>query len=172
MAPFRYVADSVNSPGVEQLRVTIYDLRRTEPFVTLDFAVTCLSEGGNCDDNSDLDGSASDENPSPDRVALVDTADNKEYLPVEDSQQQTYGSKLTGIVIGGSVPTELAWVKFAAPPASVKAADVAFSDGGPQIFSASILDSATPPTPAESLTSVSLGKAGAIYLRDPSTGTE
>jgi outer membrane protein OmpA-like peptidoglycan-associated protein len=149
VAPFPYVADSVNSPGVDQLRVAIYDLRRTGPFLTLDFSVTCLSAGGNCDYNSDLDGYASDENPSPDGVALVDATNNKEYLPVEDTQQQTYGSKLTGIVIGGGVPTELAWVKFAAPPASVTAVDVAFPDGGPQISNVPIVDSATPPTPAQ-----------------------
>lgn len=71
--------------GPDQMRITIYDLRRQGPFVVLDFGFVCVQASGDHCDISDL------EPPGPagitaDGVSLVDPVAQKEYRAVVDSQ--------------------------------------------------------------------------------------
>ena len=135
------------SPGVtesavigdsDRYKISIYDLRRNGPYVTLDFGIVCQSAGGNgCQSRVDFDGSNFANSNVFNTVAgveLVDPVQQKEYQEVQDSKNEFFCSGVPSSIPVGPT-THLAWANFAAPPASVKSLDVAFVNGGPQ-FSA------------------------------------
>ncbi len=135
--------------GQEPSHVTIYDLRRSGPFVTLDFAVKCeVASGAGCSPGFDFSGNANTPSYTPDGVSLVDPVNDLQYTPVTDSQGAFDGSRLPSTLYK-SDPAQLAWVTFKAPPASVKSIDVLFPDGGPQISNLAISDGGAAPTPAQ-----------------------
>ena len=128
-------------------RMTIYDLRRHGPFLTLDFAAKCLVSGSlGCDgdaffhEHEIVVGQAEE-------IKLIDTTNNVAYWPVTDSQQDTYASQ--GVGGNATLPPALFWVTFPAPPPSVKAMDVTFMNGGPEVPNVPITTAATGPTPSE-----------------------
>ncbi len=115
--------------GPDQMRITIYDLRRQGPFVVLDFSFTCEHSGiGSTCGGSDF-APALSSSLTADGVTLIDPAGQKEYWAVTDSQGRSATSQLPSVSTSG--PAGLAWVKFPAPPASVRALDVLFPNGGP-----------------------------------------
>lgn len=148
--------DTWGSSGPDHLRVTIYDLRRSGPFVVLDFGVVCVqpvSGSSECTGKYDFTPSAQQGHAPVGAssyrsggVYLIDPGANKEYRPVTNSLRRPQTSLLPSEIPVSSTPT-LAWAKFPAPSASAKALDVVFPNGGPQIPSVPI--SATQaPTPS------------------------
>ncbi len=135
------------APG-DPMRVTIYDLRRNGPFVTLDFGIQCLDPNSGCATIGDFDPqfeSASEESTysyTAAGVSLVDPVGNKQYWPVLDAQQHPDSSRLPGSIIDSNI--HLAWVTFLAPPASVNSLDVLLPRGGPAIPAVPITSAAAP----------------------------
>lgn len=123
--------DTTNTGSITQYRVSVHDLRRAGPFVTLDFALTCLS--ATCDPSNELSRRIQSAPSASIGVAsaidLVDPAGSKEYQVVRDSQQRADTSSLpiTGLNAGDTIQV---WATFPAPPASVTALDVLFGNGG------------------------------------------
>lgn len=116
----------------DHYRITIYDLRRSGPYVTLDFGIVCTqSHLSSCFGETDFSGEGLSGLSTAGGVALVDPQQKKWYTPVRDSRNQPYTSQTGGVDVGPTV--HLAWATFAAPPASVSAMDVVFPDGGPQV---------------------------------------
>jgi len=142
-------------PEADHLRVTIYDLRRSGPFVILDFGVVCVQPTSGfpgCTTENDFAPSqqygASATEASFYRsggVDLIDTAASKEYRPVANVAGRPETSVLPFQLPVSSTPA-LAWAKFPAPPASVTSLDVVFPNGGAQIPSIPI-STAPAPTP-------------------------
>lgn len=149
IASFTYVQDQ-NTYQQSYSRVTIYDLRRWGPYVTLDFGEKCLTSSG-CtgaffNTNSGNYGGVPDE--TPDDTSLVDPTNNLEYLPVTDAKGNEFSS-VDWTSADASTPLRLMWIKFPAPPASVKSLDVLFTGGGPEIPNVPITTAASGPTPAQ-----------------------
>jgi outer membrane protein OmpA-like peptidoglycan-associated protein len=152
--------------GADLWRVTIYDLRRNGPFVTLDFGAHCLDRQ-TCSGGAFFVGS--DPLDTPRGISLIDTTNNLEYLPVTDSQSRTYASQNPGGY--PSLPERLYWVTFPAPPASVTSLDVAFSNGGPQVPDVPITTAATGPTPSQVGPNVTAATPGRFAEPPNSTST-
>jgi outer membrane protein OmpA-like peptidoglycan-associated protein len=145
---FTYVQDQ-DTYQQSYSRVTIYDLRRSGPYVTLDFGQKCLTSSG-CSGvffstNSGNYGGAPDETPAD--ISLVDPANNLEYLPVTDAKGNEFSS--VDQSTSASDPVTLMWVRFPAPPPSVTSLDVLFTGGGPEVPHVPITTAAAGPTPAE-----------------------
>jgi outer membrane protein OmpA-like peptidoglycan-associated protein len=133
-------------PGPDQMRITIYDLRSQGPFVVLDFSFACTQGGvGSTCDQSDFAPPLSS-GTTAEGVSLVDPVAQKEYRAVTDSQGRPATSAVPSV--STSSPPSLAWVKFPAPPASVRAVDVVFPNGGPLVTGLPI-GSGQAPTPAQ-----------------------
>jgi outer membrane protein OmpA-like peptidoglycan-associated protein len=131
-------------------RVTIYDLRRWGPYVTLDFGEKCLTNSG-CsgaffNTNNGNYGGVPDETPGD--TSLVDPENNLEYLPVTDAKGNEFSS-VDWTSANATTPFRLMWIRFPAPPASVKSLDILFTGGGPEIPDVPITAAASGPTPAE-----------------------
>lgn len=150
--------------GADLWRVTIYDLRRNGPFVTLDFGAHCLDKQ-TCSGGAFF--AANDPLDTPRGVSLIDTTNNLEYLPVTDSQSRTFASQNPGGY--PSLPERLYWVTFPAPPTSVTSLDVAFSNGGPQVPDVPISTAATGPSPSQVGANVSAATPGPFA--EPPNGT-
>jgi outer membrane protein OmpA-like peptidoglycan-associated protein len=122
----------------DRYKITVYDLRRHGPFLTLDFGIVCQAAGSNdCRSKVDFDGSNfADANVfnTVAGVVLVDPVQQKEYQEVQDSKNECFCSGVPSSMRVGPT-THLAWANFPAPPASVTSLDVAFVNGGPE-FSA------------------------------------
>lgn len=147
----------------QSYRVSIYDLRRDGPYVVLDLGIVCGSSG--CDTGSSfappLGGSESltlNGLNEASGVTLVDPVNDKQYGVVYDAKQNPQASRLPrDSILDQSL--HLAWVKFPAPPASVRALDVVFPNDGPQISNVPLSDSPAPlPT--------SLGPNGTAETRE------
>jgi OmpA-OmpF porin, OOP family len=133
-------------PGPDQMRITIYDLRRQGPFVVLDFSFACEHAGiGSGCGGSDFAPALSSA-LTADGVTLVDPVAQKEYWAVTDSQGRPATSTVPSASTSG--PPGLMWVKFPAPPASVRALDVVFPNGGPLVTGVPI-GTGPAPTPAQ-----------------------
>lgn len=137
----------------QKMRVTVYDLRRSGPFVILDFSLACLtsdvcaSGGVFASPNCTSDETAPGCQDSADGITLVDPVNNKEYGAVLDVHGNPDASG--GLQdVNDSSPPQLGWVKFPTPPPSVSSLDVAFPDSGPVIAAVPITNT-TAPTPAE-----------------------
>lgn len=146
---FTYVQDQITYQQ-SYSRVTIYDLRRWGPYVTLDFGEKCLTSSG-CtgvffSTNSGNHGGVPDETPGD--TTLVDPTNNLEYLPVTDANGNEFSS-VDWTTADASPPERLMWIKFPAPPPSVKSLDVLFTGGGPEIPNVPITTAAAGPTPAQ-----------------------
>jgi outer membrane protein OmpA-like peptidoglycan-associated protein len=126
--------------GAEPLKVSIYDLRRSGPFVTLDFGITCENQSG-CGVGSDFAFvTLRDENtPSTIKafgntaggVMLIDPSNRLEYRAVTDSSGRPFASSLP-FHVDDSL-THLAWVTFRAPPQTAGTMSVVFPMGGPVV---------------------------------------
>jgi OOP family OmpA-OmpF porin len=125
-------------------KVTIYDLRRWGPYVTLDFGAKCLDKEG-CDGNAFYNPEQA--GGAPEDMSLIDTTNNEEYLPVTDSQGREFASQAPSAY--PSTPFTLMWVTFPAPPPSVSSMDVTFREGGPEVPDVPITTAASGPTPSE-----------------------
>ena len=135
----------------ENLRLSVYDLRRDGPYVVLDFGITCLNGSSSpCDGELDF---AAPAHSGPQVTAnantasgvmLVDPVAHKEYQPVRDSQNRPFASQVPASI--ADADEHLAWVVFAAPPSSVTTLDLAFPNGGPQVRGVPISSTASPPT--------------------------
>lgn len=126
-------------------RVTIYDLRRWGPYVTLDFGAKCLSSStcaGDAFYNPEQSGGL------PGDIGLIDPNNNKEYLPVTDSQGREYASEDPG-GSATATPFMLMWITFPAPPSSVSSLDIGFPGGGPQVPNVPITTASSGPTPSQ-----------------------
>jgi hypothetical protein len=86
---FSYVEDE-DFYAPSPWRLTIYDLRRWGPYVTLDFAAKCLDKSG-CQGNAFYDPLRAQ--GAPEDMTLIGPANNQEYLPVTDSQGREYVSQ-------------------------------------------------------------------------------
>jgi outer membrane protein OmpA-like peptidoglycan-associated protein len=137
--------------GTKQVQVTIYDLRRDGPFLTLDFKATCVSEG--CSDGFDAfafafyEGEGTFDAGSLAGIKLLDPVNKKVYRAVQDAGQNVWQSKLDISLVGS--PSQLLWVKFPAPPASVTKLDVLFPIGGPQLPDLPITTASAGPSAAQ-----------------------
>ena len=172
-------ADDYAEPAIniDRLRVTIYDLRRSGPFVILDFGAVCVQPANDTcatglaftPSEHERGVNASAGSVIPDRSAgvyLVDPTASKEYRPVADRLGRADTSLLPHEQPVGSTPV-LAWAKFPAPPASVTSLDVVFPNGGPQISSIPISSGA-----AHTPTSVAAAQpAPGAYPADSTTTT-
>ncbi|MDQ2728064.1 MAG: protein kinase [Actinomycetota bacterium] len=133
--------DSVTESGYapDQYRLTLYDLRRAGPFVTLDFGIVCAQSSGSCVSEFDFGTPEGKDGPpvhaaynTASGVALIDPTQKKEYREVEDSQQRPECSDIgPSIDVGPTV--HLASATFPAPPASVSTMDVIFPNGGARV---------------------------------------
>lgn len=170
---------AAGAPGQpDHLRVSIYDLRRSGPFVVLDFGVACVQASDSC--NLAFDFAANDrtqQGPTVYRdngfgtasgVTLVDPLAKQQYLPVTDSEKRPDSSDMRGTENVGSVALE--WVKFPAPPPSVRAVDVLFPQGGPVITGVPI-GSGPAPTPSEVGPGVQPATPAAFAYPESSTDT-
>lgn len=127
---------AINQPI--QYRVAIHDLRRSGPFVTLDFALTCLSSM--CLPSYDLAQGAKEPGAAS-GVELVDPAAGLEYQVVKDAQNRGYTSSLGSMTAGQTVQV---WATYPVPPASVTAMDVLFGNGGAWIHDIPVSSAAAP----------------------------
>ena len=146
--------EDVTEPGGDHVRVTIYDLRRSGAFVTLDFGITCENPTAGCTTVNEF-ASSSYEDYTAGGISLVDPLGNKQYWPVLDAQHHPDSARLPLGISDSQV--HLAWVTFAAPPASVATMDVLLPQGGPAILRVPI---STGPPP--SATKVGAGVVAAI----------
>ncbi len=143
---FQYSTD-----GTKVMQVTIYDLRRDGPFLTLDFKASCVSQG--CSDGFDAfafafyEGEGTFDAGSLAGIKLLDPVHNKVYRAVQDTGQDVWQSKLDISLLGS--PSQLLWVKFPAPPASVSDLDVLFPIGGPQLPAVPITTASAGPSLAQ-----------------------
>jgi outer membrane protein OmpA-like peptidoglycan-associated protein len=146
---------AAQSDQPDHMRVSIYDLRRSGPFVVLDFGVRCVGASDSCSLEYDFAASSHAQQVSrkyaengystASGVTLVDPLAKQQYLPVVDSQGRPDSSKLSDLDVGS--PVMLEWVKFRAPPSSVHALDVLFPEGGPVVAGVPI---STGPAPSPS----------------------
>ena len=154
-----FAAASGGTPSYpDHLRVSIYDLRRSGPFVVLDFGVRCVQSPSpdGCALAFDLaagthssygyGGYAEAGFGTASGVTLVDPLAKEQYLPVTDSHGQPDSSDMRGSEAVGS--TVLEWVKFAAPPSSVHALDVLLPESGPVVTGVPI-SSGPAPSPSQ-----------------------
>lgn len=142
----------------QKLRVSVYDLRRQGPFVVLDFGVACPTPAAGCDaqfafarPSSSGDSIASGANAQEDSystaggVTLLDPAANLQYQAVTDSHDHVDSSDVESI---NDSNLHMEWVKFPAPPSSVRSLSVLFPGGGPVVADVPITNSAAP-SPAQ-----------------------
>jgi outer membrane protein OmpA-like peptidoglycan-associated protein len=137
--------------GSEEIGITIYDLRRTGPFVTLDFKAACLA-GSGCEQGTGFafnfyEGEGTFGSNSLGGIRLLDPINDKVYRPVQDAGQNVWQSTLDISLV--SSPSQLLWVKFPAPPPSVTHLDVLFSNGGPQVSAMPITTASVGPSRSE-----------------------
>ncbi len=142
-ATFNYLEDE-DFYAPSPWRVTIYDLRRWGPYVTLDFGARCLDSAG-CEGNAFYDPHQA--GGAPGDMTLIDTINNEEYLPVTDSQGREFVSQAPSAY--PSTPFTLMWVTFPAPPTSVTSLDLTFREGGPQVSNIPITTASSGPTPSQ-----------------------
>jgi len=125
----------------DRYKVSVYDLRRNGPYLTLDFGIACQAAGRNgCQSKVDFDGTNFANANVFNTVAgvvLVDPAHQKEYKEVQDNKNEFFCSGVPSSIPVGPT-THLAWANFAAPAASVTSLDVGFVNGGPQFSSVPI----------------------------------
>jgi len=136
--------------GTTQLRVTIYDLRRTGPFLTLDFKAACVSQGCSGFDGFAFhfyEGEGTFGPNSLGGIRLLDPVNNKVYRPVQDAGQNVWQSKLD--ISLEAATSEKLWVKFPAPATTVTKLDVLFSNGGPQVPAMPITTASAGPSAVE-----------------------
>jgi outer membrane protein OmpA-like peptidoglycan-associated protein len=145
-------------------RISIYDLRRVAPsYVVLDFGIAC-EEPTNIGCGTRFDfalpgstGEARNGFNEASGVTLVDPVSDKEYGVVHDARLNPQASALPyNSILDNSL--HLGWVKFPAPPASTRALDIVFPNGGPQVANVPLSDTPAPlPT--------SLGPGGTAQTR-------
>ena len=142
----------VAMPLGDQMQVTVYDLRRFGPFLTLDFGIQCLQPVAGCGTrgdfaprNEDATQEVTDTNTAA-GVSLVDPIGNKRYWPVLDGQQRPDSSLLPGEINDSAI--HLAWVTFVAPSTSVSTMDVVLPQGGSVILGVPI-NTGPPPSASE-----------------------
>ena len=91
-----YTAPWINGPN--SYKVSIYDLRRDGPFLTLDFKGTCVSQG--CTDGFSAfafdfyEGEGTFDATSLAGIRLLDPVNNKVYRVVQDAAGDDWESKL------------------------------------------------------------------------------
>ncbi len=175
--PFATVDDfAAQSDQPDHLRVSIYDLRRSGPFVILDFGVSCVQASDSCSLEYDFaaDTHAQEGSRKYTRngwgaasgVTLVDPLAKQQYLPVIDSEDRADSSQLSDTGVGSGV---LAWVKFRAPPPSVHKLDVLFPDGGPVVTGVPI---GSGPAPSPGQVGPGVQAAAPANFAYPATSTE
>lgn len=135
------VTGGVGGDQPDHYRLTIYDLRRWGPYVTLDFGIACTkATSGSCDTESDFavrpsSGLGTTSGLTLNDVGaiqLVDRVQKKEYGEVTDAKLDRYCSAIPpSLDVGQAV--HLAWATFPAPSASSSTMDVIFPNGGPEI---------------------------------------
>lgn len=119
-------------------RIDIFSLRRSGPFLTLNLVFACDRADGDryasCDGTFDFieTGVNTDDFNTMAGLRLLDPGAAREYRVVRNVDDQPYASALESSYDPGSRRYR-AWVRFAAPPASVKAIDLAFPNGGPHV---------------------------------------
>lgn len=121
----------------DRYHLSIYDLRRSGPYVIVDFGIVCAQADPSmgCGTESDFGSARSHIAEGFNTVgglALIDPMQHKEYSEVTDSQDRPYCSAIGAFTdIGPAV--HLAWATFPAPPPSVSSMDIVFPEGGPQV---------------------------------------
>lgn len=140
--------------GPQQLRISIYDLRRDGPFAVLDFGITCLTPSTGCGLSGNFAPAGSARGPvvgdtgqdvyEPSGVFLVDPLGENAYHPVRDAERRPFTTTFASHDTLHDSLTHLEWVRYPAPPASVGSIDVVFPDGGPQFTRVPISSGAAP----------------------------
>jgi OmpA-OmpF porin, OOP family len=163
------------APGPEPMTVSIYDLRRNGPFVTLDFSIRCDTPSDGCDAGSLFAFVSLRQENTPDTikargntaggVMLIDPSGGREYQAVTDAQGRPFASSLPFSINDSLV--HLAWVTFPAPPDSVSTMSVAFPMGGPVVPDIPI--SSKPAPSASDLGSGAVAAAAAPFAVPPGT---
>ena len=159
----------------DRFRVTIYDLRRTGPYVTLDLGVVCLPATGASCSNDDF--SLPPYKDLPDAlhrgtyatiggIRLIDPAHAKEYEVVRDAHDRAFSSQFSGGFDPGSMIYQ-AWAKYPAPPSSVTSMDLLFPWSGPAVTNVPVT-TGPPPSPSAP---VSVAPAGPFDRPPGSTDT-
>lgn len=150
---FDMVTDPADSSILSHFRVTVYDLRRSGPYLTLDLGIACRSAidgngskgpSSSCDsEESFAYATGADRVPvalgagktagTIGGIRLVDPAHAKEYEVVRDAKGEPFGSQLDfSTEVGPTV--HQAWAKYAAPPPSVTSMDLLLPQGGPAVL--------------------------------------
>ena len=170
-----FAAGSGGQP--DHLRVSIYDIRRSGPFVVVDFGVRCVQASDSCSLEFDLAADVHTQQAptvyahggygTASGFTLVDSRAKKQYLPVTDSEKRPDSSHMSDLDVGS---VTLGWVKFRAPPASVQTADVLFPEGGPLVTGVPI-GSGPAPSPSEVGPGVQAPTPAAFAYPESSTTT-
>ncbi|HKO29088.1 MAG TPA: OmpA family protein [Solirubrobacteraceae bacterium] len=157
------------------MTVSIYDLRRDGPFVTLDFGIRCENPSDGCGAGTLFAFVSLRQENTADTikargntaggVMLIDPSAGQEYQAVTDDQGRPFASSLPFSINDSQV--HLAWVTFKAPPASVKTMSILFPMGGPVVPDIPI-SSKPAPTPSE-LGSSAVAAAAAPFAVPPGT---
>jgi outer membrane protein OmpA-like peptidoglycan-associated protein len=145
-----YTFPSGNGP--QAVRIEVLDIHRVGAYVQADLALTCTHRFGNdvCDVAlsprvEDAPGqTGGNENEFDDAgIYLIDPVNDRAYYAVRDEHDNAYASNAAELTAG---VTDLDWVRYPAPPASVTSVDVAVPEG-PLFEHVPITDSSTPQVP-------------------------
>lgn len=126
--------------GTSHYAVKIRSLRRSGPFLTLNFTFACVRADGECFGETNFE--ATDDRDDLNTVSglrLLDPGATKEYEVVRDGEKRPYVSKTVPFYEAGPRRYQ-AWIRFAAPPTSTRAVDLAFPKGGPHLESVPITE--------------------------------
>lgn len=118
--------------GQDRFRVTVYSLRRSGRFLTLNAGVVCErgDDVGSC--NTEMDFDLTNDYNTFNGVRVLDPAGEREYSVARDSRKRPYVSELQASMASG--PTvQRVWARYAAPPAATQTVDLLFPYGGPRV---------------------------------------
>jgi hypothetical protein len=122
--------DGLDRPNGYRLELTA--LHRRGPFAVLEGRVACTKgPRDSCDGETVFSADSASYN-TPAGILLIDPVGKKEYLPVRDSDNRPYTSKLNpSLPVGTVFPF---YINYPAPPADVASVTVVLPGGGqPQI---------------------------------------
>jgi OOP family OmpA-OmpF porin len=138
-----------SASGPQPTQLEVLDIHRVGAYVQLDLAVTCELTSGTCSDDLSPEPDAGPQagtgtsEPDDSGVYLIDPVNERAYYAVRDRQSAGYASQADD----AAGQTDLEWVRYPAPPASVTSLDVAVPQG-PIFTGVPVTAGTTPPVPA------------------------
>lgn len=116
----------------DRYRVTVYSLRRSGPFLTLNAGIACERADGPGGCGTEFDFDQSHDYNTFNGVRILDPVGEREYSVARDGRKRPYVSELHAFMPAG--PTvQRVWARYPAPPASTQAVDLLFPVGGPRV---------------------------------------